>query len=150
MDRRHRVSLYTDGSAFPNPGTGGYAAIIRDGPHRKEVSGRIAHCTNNRAELWAVIQGLTNVIPDSDVTVFTDSGYVERAVNEGCLAAWQTNGWRRIRTGQPVMNADLWQTLTETIAARNLTVRFQKLAGHNGHYYNERADLLAKKAAKGH
>jgi len=149
MKGRHRVSLYTDGSAYPNPGTGGFAAIIRDGRHRKEVSGTIAHCTNNRAELWAVIHGLNNVFPDSKVTVFTDSGYVERAVNDGHLAAWQTNGWRRIRTGQPVMNADLWRELTETIAARNLSVRFQKLAGHSGHYDNERADLLARKAAKG-
>ena len=145
---RHRISLYTDGSAYPNSGTGGFAAIIRDGLHRKEVSGRIEHCTNNKAELWAVIQGLTNVVPDSHVTVFTDSGYIERAVNDGHLSIWQTNGWRRIRTGQPVMNADLWQVLCETIEQRRLTVQFRKLNAHKGHYFNERADFLARKAAK--
>ena len=148
MERRHRVFLYTDGSAYPNPGTGGFAAIICDGQQRKEVSGRIANCTNNRAELWAVIQGLSNVVPDSDVTVFTDSGYVERAVNAGHFSTWLTNGWRRIRTGEPVKNADLWQVLSDTMIQRRLSVQFRKLKAHKGNYFNERADFLSRKAAK--
>ncbi len=147
MNRRH-VSLYADGSCVPNPGIGGYAAIIRDGRNQKEVIGRIAHCTNNRAELTAVIEGLARVEPNSLVTVFTDSGYVERAMNEGRLNIWRTNGWRRIKTGEPVQNADLWRTLSETIDARNLSLKVRKLPGHSGHPLNERADYLARRAAK--
>ena len=148
MDSKRHVSLYTDGSCFPNPGRGGYAAIVLDGRQRKEVSGGIGSSTNNRAELIAVIKGLSQAASGSAVTVHTDSGYVARAFAEGLLEIWKENGWRRIRTGEPVQNADLWKMLADTIAARNLSVTFHKLAAHRGHPLNERADYLARKAAR--
>ena len=148
MNRNH-VALYTDASCYPATGTGGFSAIIRSGRnHNKEIAGTIPHASVNRAELTAVIKGLAHVEANSYVTIFTDSAYVERAVNEGRLAMWQSNGWRRLKTGEPVKNADLWKALCETIEARNISVRFRKLAAHKGHFFNERADWLAKKAAK--
>ncbi len=108
MDRRNQVSLYTDGSCDGNPGPGGYAAILKKGRFYREITGSVPHGSNNRMELLAVIKGLAEVKQSSTVTVFTDSAYVESAVNEGRLSQWQNNGWRRIRTLEPVKNADLW------------------------------------------
>ena len=140
--------VYTDGSCDGNPGRGGYAAIIRTGWCCKEIVGSVPHSTNNRMELQAVIKGLAEVKPCSNVTVFTDSAYVEQAVNQGRLDAWRSNGWRRIRTGEPVQNKADWLVLLDTIHGRKLNVRFQKLSAHKGHYFNERADFLARQAAK--
>ncbi len=148
MDRRNQVSLFTDGSCNGNPGPGGYAAILKKGRFHKEIVGKVPHSTNNRMELTAVIKGLSEVKPHSNVTVYTDSGYVERAVNEGRLEQWQHNGWRRIRTGTEVMNRDMWQDLISIINERNLDVKFQKIAAHKGHRINERVDFLARQAAK--
>ena len=142
------VSLYTDGSCNPNLGYAGYAAIIKKGGQKKELVGTLACCSINRVELLAIIHGLSQVNPDSHVTVFTDSAYVERAINEGRLLVWKTNGWRRIRTGEPIQNSDLWQVLSDTMKQRRLSVRFRKLKAHKGNYLNERADFLARKAAK--
>ena len=140
MNRRIHVSVFTDGSCDGNPGRGGYAAIIKKGRYHKEIVGNVSHSTNNRMELMAVIKGLAEVKPCSCVTVFTDSAYVERAVNEGRLEEWKSNGWRRIRTGTPVLNKDQWLVLCETIKSKKLDVTFQKLTAHKGHYYNERVD----------
>ena len=141
-------SLFTDGSCYPNPGKGGWAAIIHDGRRCREISGAVPHGSINKMELLAVINGLSRLPPKSSVKVFTDSSYVERPFNEGQLDLWTQNGWKRIRTGEPVQNADQWQRLLEIIKARNLNVTVQKVTAHNGNRLNERADFLSRKAAK--
>lgn len=147
MNRRP-VSVYTDGSCNGNPGPGGWAAILKKGRWEREIVGSTPYGSNNRMELQAVIAGLSAVRPGSLVTVYTDSGYVERAVNEGRLAQWQNNGWRRIRTLEPVMNADLWRYYLSIVQERKLEVKFEKLTAHQGHKLNNRADFLARQAAK--
>ena len=42
------VTLITDGSCLGNPGPGGWAAILRHGEHKKELSGSDPQTTNNR------------------------------------------------------------------------------------------------------
>ena len=118
MDKRKRISVYTDGSCIGNPGKGGYCAIIRDGKHYRTINGNVSHSTNNRMELTAVIEGLSALPHGSAVTVFTDSGYIERAFNEGRVRVWMNNGWRRIKTGEPVQNADRFLVLCELIRKR--------------------------------
>ena len=142
------VALYTDGSCNGNPGPGGYAAILKKGKFQKEIVGSVPHSSNNRMELMAVIKGLSKVKPNSKVTVFSDSQYVVNAINEGRVMTWQDNGWRRIRTMEPVKNADLWEYYLKVVKERKLDVQFQKIAAHRGHYFNERADFLAHQAAK--
>ena len=148
MDKRKRISVYTDGSCHGNPGKGGYCAIIRDGKKNRIITGSIPYSTNNRMELTAVIEGLSAVPHGSAVTVFTDSGYIERAVNEGRLIEWQKNGWHRIKTGEPVKNADRWLVLSELIRKSSLDVRFVKCKAHKANYFNNRADCLARQAAQ--
>ena len=148
MDRRNMVSLYTDGSCNGNPGPGGFAAIMTKGRFYKEIVGNVPHGSNNRMELEAVIRGLEAVKLGSHVTVYSDSQYIVNAVNEGRLATWQSNGWRRIRTLTPVQNADLWKRLLSIMTERKLEVKFCKLSAHTGHKLNDRADYLARQAAK--
>ena len=52
------VSIYTDGACNPNPGQGGWAALLRFGRVEKVLSGREAQTTNNRMELTAALEAL--------------------------------------------------------------------------------------------
>lgn len=148
INRRSNVSVYTDGSCDGNPGHGGYAAIIQCGRFYKEIAGSVLYSTINRMELTAVLHGLSVVRPQSKVTVYTDSAYVEQAFNSGRITQWENNGWRRIRTGTEVLNKDVFSILLATIRDRKLDVTFQKIAAHKGHKLNNRADYLARQAAK--
>ena len=148
MDRRSYVSVYTDGSCNGNPGPGGYAAILKKGRWKKEIVGSIPHSSNNRMELQAVISGLSAVRPCSQVKVYCDSQYVVDAIAEGRVMEWQNNGWRRIRTLEPIKNADLWRNYLSIVQDRKLSVIFHKIAAHKGHQMNERVDFLARQAAK--
>ena len=135
------VTIYTDGACSGNPGPGGWAAILKYGPHEKELSGGEAETTNNRMELSGVIAALGALTERCSVTLYTDSQYIERAINEHWLDSWKKRGWRR-KDG-PVKNLELWQELDKLLHAHELSVHWVK--GHAENEYNNRCDALAVK-----
>jgi ribonuclease HI len=135
------IYLYTDGAAKGNPGRGGYGAILKSGPHMKELSEGFRLTTNNRMELLAVIKGLEAIkTKGSEVLVVSDSKYVVEAVEKGWLWNWIKIGFKNKK------NKDLWLRFVNIY--RQHTVRFQWIKGHNGHAENERCDQLAVAAAE--
>lgn len=139
------VFAYTDGACLGNPGPGGYGVVLVQPDQRQELAGGCPATTNNRMELLAAIVALEALPQPAQVVLFTDSQYLSRALTEGWLQRWQTNGWRTAdRT--PVKNVDLWQRLLTALARHRVEVRW--LRGHAGHPENERADQLALAAAR--
>jgi|CXWL01.1.fsa_nt_gi ribonuclease HI len=138
-------TLYTDGGADPNPGPGGWGAVLIDDStgEIRELSGADPKTTNNRMELTAALRGLESLPASSRVVVFTDSKYLQKGVTEW-LAGWIARGWKR-KTGE-LQNEDLWRALAEVIAERAVTWKWLK--GHAGHKHNERADQLATRATR--
>jgi len=49
--------IYTDGACSPNPGFGGWAAVIVQAEQKRSVVGGANDTTNNRMELQAAIEG---------------------------------------------------------------------------------------------
>lgn len=134
-----KVTIYTDGACSGNPGPGGWAAVLLSGEHKKEISGGEASTTNNRMELLAVISALELLKRPCEVTLYTDSQYIERAVNQGWLRAWKARGWKR-RDGE-LKNPELWQRLDKLLTAH--TVAFHWVKGHAENDLNNRCDALA-------
>lgn len=134
-----KVCIYTDGACSGNPGPGGWAAILTYGENERELSGGESATTNNRMELMAVISALTALKESCEVELWTDSQYIEKAINEGWLAGWKCRGWKR--KGGELKNIELWQELDRLLGLHR--VNFNWLKGHDGHEYNERCDALA-------
>lgn len=134
-----KVCIYTDGACSGNPGPGGWAAILTYGENERELSGGESATTNNRMELMAVISALTALKESCEVELWTDSQYIEKAINEGWLAGWKRRGWKR--KGGELKNIELWQELDSLLGLHK--VNFNWLKGHDGHEYNERCDALA-------
>ena len=134
------TGVFTDGSADPNPGPGGWGAVyVRDDQIIGEAHGHEPDTTNNRMELTALIAGFDLVPQGEAATVYSDSNYCVRMINEWA-AGWARNGWRR-KAG-PVKNLDLVQTLYERAQARpELELRWIK--AHDGSRWNEYADALS-------
>lgn len=139
-----RVEIYTDGACLGNPGPGGWGAILQAGRYRRELSGAESATTNNRMELSAAIAALDALRKPCDVVLYTDSRYVKQGMTEW-LAGWQRKGWRTA-AGKAVENRDLWEQLVE--AARPHRIRWEWVRGHDGVPGNERADELARAAAR--
>ena len=140
-DNKKLVRLYTDGACSGNPGPGGWAAILKFGPHQKEISGNMSHTTNNRMELFAVISGLGALKQTCKVEVYSDSTYVVNAFNQNWIESWQKRGWKT-SDNKPVENQDLWRLLLITM--RKHDVSFYKVPGHQDHAENNRCDELAR------
>ena len=138
------VTIYTDGACSGNPGPGGWGAILRYGSAVKEMSGGDPETTNNRMELTGVITALSALKEPCRVTLYTDSQYVESAVNLGWLESWQRRGWRR--KGGEVKNPDLWQALIPLLETHDVT--FVWVKGHAENEYNNRCDELAVAESK--
>jgi len=134
------VEIYTDGACSPNPGPGGWGAVLRYGVHEKEIrGGEATETTNNRMELTAPIMALESLKRPMAVRLHTDSAYVCDGITKW-LGRWKDNGWKT--SGKtPVKNADLWQRLAA--AADRHEVEWVWVKGHAGHPENERADRLA-------
>jgi|APTNR8051073442_1049403.scaffolds.fasta_scaffold32496_2 ribonuclease HI len=138
------VDLYTDGACSGNPGPGGWGVLLRWRGHEKELSGGEPLTTNNRMELMAAIEGLACLQRPSVVRLYTDSLYLRDGITRW-LPRWKLNGWRTADR-KPVKNDDLWRRLEAASAPHQ--VEWQWVRGHRGHPENERADQLARAAAR--
>jgi ribonuclease HI len=137
-----QIDIFTDGSCPKNPGPGGWAAILQSGNKEKIVGSYAYDTTNNRAELFAVIDGLDAVLSKhAEIHIWTDSEYVRMGATEW-LEKWKARGWRT-KKGKPVKNQDLWRDLDRLLAQYKGRLNFHWVRGHNGHAQNERADTLA-------
>lgn len=132
--------VFTDGSAVPNPGPGGWGAVyVVEDEIVAEESGYEPHTTNNRMELTALRWGCELVPAGTPATLYTDSRLCHDTLTKWA-AGWKRRGWRR-KDGK-VANLDLVRPLYERLEARpELTVAW--LPGHAGHRWNEYADALA-------
>lgn len=137
------VEIYTDGGCVPNPGTGGWGAVLLYRGQRRELSGGEPDSTNNRMELTAAIEALRALKRPCRVELHTDSEYVQKGVTEW-LPRWKQRGWRR--KGGPIMNIDLWRILDEE--SRRHQIAWKWVKGHAGHPLNERCDELAMQAIR--
>lgn len=144
---RADITIYTDGGCWPNDGTGkgGWGFVCVETGF--EDCGGAEPTTNNRMEIEAVIAAIwhhreINGIGQS-LRIVSDSQYVVNACTSW-MKKWKASGWKK---SGGLKNADLWQQMDE--AMEGVDVRFEWVRGHNGNEYNELADRLAEKGAKG-
>jgi ribonuclease HI len=139
-----QVEINTDGACLGNPGPGGWGALLRYNKTERELAGGEPDTTNNRMELMAAIMALEALSGPCEVTLHTDSQYVQKGIGEW-LPNWIRRGWKTAG-GDPVKNKDLWERLLA--ATQGHKIHWRWVRGHSGHVDNERVDQLARQAAE--
>ena len=133
-----QVTITTDGACWPNPGPGGWSAVLRYGSAVREICGSESNTTNNRMEFRAMTEGLRALKEPCVVTLRSDSH---------CALAWA----RRIisPTGKK-KGCRLEQKAREEFiaASKGHNITLEWVRGHNGDPDNERADALAEEKAR--
>ena len=140
-----QVQIYTDGGCEPNPGPGGYGAVLLHPKKRAEVSGGFRKTTNNRMEIFAAIAGLEMLKQPCKVTLYSDSEYLVNSVAKGWVQSWKRKQWWHSKT-ERVPNCDLWERLLALSEKHQL--EFLWVRGHAGNLENERCDQLAMEALR--
>lgn len=141
MTNLQEVTIYTDGACDPNPGPGGWAAILIYHNREKSLTGSDSQTTNNRMELTAAIEALKALKHPSQIEFFTDSQYLRSGITEW-IPNWRARNWRR--KGGKLANVDLWQALDKNIQTHQ--INWHWVRGHSGDRYNQRVDYLARKS----
>jgi ribonuclease HI len=138
------VEVWTDGGCKPNPGPGGWAAIMTFRNVVKELSGAEPQTTNNRMELTAAAAALESLKRPCHVVIHTDSQYLQNGITRW-ITGWVRKGWKG-SVGDPVANVDLWKRILA--AAEVHRVEWRWVRGHDGNDMNERADRLGTEARR--
>lgn len=134
-----KVTIYTDGACDPNPGPGGWAALLLHRDREQTLTGSEKQTTNNRMELTAAIEALKTLKRPSQVEFFTDSQYLRSGITEW-IPNWRARNWRR--KGGKLANVDLWQALDKQIQPHH--INWHWVRGHSGDQNNQRVDNLAR------
>ncbi len=135
------TEVYTDGACSGNPGPGGWAWAVPDGP---EDSGGEPSTTNQRMEIRAALEAV-RALPGTLVVV-SDSTYVVNCFRDGWWQGWQRRGWKT-SAKKPVANRDLWEPLVQEVTTRG-TVTFRWVKGHSADPMNDHVDALAVAASR--
>jgi ribonuclease HI/uncharacterized phage-like protein YoqJ len=131
--------VYTDGACSGNPGPGGWAWAVPDGPF---ASGAEPKTTNQRMELTAALDAVRSI--GGPLEVVSDSTYLVNCFRDRWWEGWIARGWLTSQR-KPVVSRDLWEPLVEEVRRRRIAFRWVK--GHSGDRWNDLVDRLAVEAA---
>lgn len=139
------IEIWTDGSCLNNPGPGGWAYCIVENSSYLDGYGYEKLTTNNRMELTAAIQALKQFDFCCNITIYTDSKYVQMGITVW-VKNWMLRNWRT-SSGSMVLNVDLWQELV--VLSKIHVTQWVWVKGHATDKLNQRVDQLARNAALG-
>jgi ribonuclease HI len=137
-------TYYTDGSASPNPGPGGFAVILDDQPVvlGAEPSGAVT--TNIRMEGLAIMAALKHA-NGHPCQIYTDSEFWINVITKWSLG-WEAKGWKK--SGGEIKNLDIVREVCPLYRSSQATLIWVR--GHQGDKGNELADHWANEARKQH
>ena len=138
--------LWTDGSASPNPGPGGFAVIeVRDGVGKPVILGREKQSSNIRMEGHALVAAMRRALSSGEACeIHTDSEFWINVITKW-METWAMRGWKKNR-GE-IKNLEIVKELYELYNPE--TMKLVWVRGHMGTEFNELADEWANRARKG-
>ena len=136
------ITYFTDGSASPNPGPGGFA-VFKDGvPHI--LGSEEGETTNIRMEGKAIVAALQDAA-GADCEIHTDSEFWINVITKWA-PSWEAKGWKK--KGGEIKNLDIVQEVYPLYQQSNAKLVWVR--GHDGTELNELADEWANKAREGY
>jgi len=158
MSFENAINIYTDGSSFSKPRSGGIGIrlVIINSSGLEEYEDfplpGYPGATNNQMELCACIEGIKIAMRRADfnsfarIAIYSDSQYVVDN-RQRALYTWSRNDWCNYQ-GKPVDNATLWKDLLNTIKKCKKRVDFYWVKGHAKNQHNKAVDKLARQSSK--
>ena len=155
------INIYTDGSSFSHPRSGGIGIrlVIVNKEGFEEIEDisppGFTRATNNEMELYACVEGIKQAMHHSafnsfwHIAIHTDSQYVVDNYKRA-LYVWSKNNWCNYQ-GKPVDNATLWKELLHTVRKCDRCykrVDFHWVKGHAKNQHNKAVDKLARQSAR--
>lgn len=135
------TTFYTDGSAHPNPGPGGFGVVELDDNENiiQTYAEYSENTTNNAEELKAILWVMENY-GKNNPTVYSDSSYAVNTYTKWGFS-WKRNNWIKSDNKIPE-NLNIIKKYFD-LYEQGYRINLICIRGHNGIKGNEIADLLA-------
>ena len=134
------ITYYTDGSASPNPGPGGFSVIKELQPYMIGGEPDGSQTTNIRMEGFAIMTALKDA-DGQECQIYSDSEFWINVITKWSLA-WEKNGWKK--KGGEIKNLDIVQEVCPLYRASQAELIWVR--GHNNDPGHELADVWANEA----
>ena len=148
-NEKYNYEFYTDGSLKDRGNdqvSMGSSWIQTIGPNSNTIFQTSINSwpSSSKAEAIAIFSALLTVPPKKSVEIHTDS--------QACIDTFD-----KLNRPHPkftkrkllkIKNWSIWIKIMETIRSKELLVKFTKVKAHDGNFFNEKADALAKTALK--
>ena len=141
-----KIKIWTGGVCAGSSGPGGWAAIVLTDKGKSILKGGELETTKNRMDLLAPIRALEGLAPGRKISVYSDSQYLTRGMNEW-VKSWQQNGWAT-RKRVSVKNKELWQQLVSFTAQQEIA--WEWLQGRTRRMENEEVLNFARQEMEAH
>ena len=139
------IVFWTDGSAVPNPGAGGFA-VIDQATGEPVALGRGEKTTNIRMEAQALIAAM-RLADGKECEIHTDSHFWIDVLTKWAKS-WEAKEWKKGRDGdEEIQNLDLVQEAYQLYQDGEVSLVWEK--AHVGTDLNEMADEWANRAREG-
>lgn len=133
------IVYYTDGSASPNPGPGGFAVIRDNQPHI--IGGESGEVTTNIRMEGLAIKAALEDAKGQECQIYTDSEFWINVITKWA-PGWEAKGWKK--KGGEIKNLDIVQAVYQLYRSSRAVLTWVR--GHEGDEGNEMADEWANKA----
>jgi len=145
--------VYTDGSCSGNGSKenfGGYGIVVtfNDKIVKLYKQGK-KNTTNNEMELQAIYEAIkiAKILSkgkNEEIIIYSDSAYCVNTINNW-MYSWASNNWIKKTDKKPPENLQLIKNIYELMQFER-KIKVEKIKGHSGHEFNEKADELATSA----
>ena len=113
-----RVNIYIESSVKgPRRSNGVVGFVLEEESHKDKTLtqfGKVENVTANQAVLLALIHALRRIKTGTDITIWTDSFYIQSALVHGWLEEWSENGWKTAK-GKEICNEKEWKQIKELL-----------------------------------
>lgn len=129
--------IWSDGSCWPNPGPGGWSAIIEYEGKRKSFVGTEEYSTNNRMEAMPLLVLLPELVRVGVhyINYTTDSMYVIYGITN-------RDAWKRKKN---LKHADIWLNIYRMLEDNQIAIEVKWVKGHSVSSENNACDRLSVK-----
>ena len=149
VNEKSNYEFYTDGSLKDRGNEqvsmgSSWIQTVGPNPNTNFQASTSSWPSSSKAEAMAIFLALLTVPLKKNVEIHTDSQVCIDTFNKIIKPHPKFTKRKLLK----IKNWSIWIKIVETIRCKELTVKITKVKAHNGNYFNEKADTLAKAALK--
>lgn len=92
---------------------------------------QLEQCTENQAELTALLAAVRRLRGECEIHIFTDSSFVAAGWTVGWIEGWKAKDWKT-KKGEPVAFCEMWQEIDQILSSHPVEIHLKERHSYSG------------------